>query len=101
MGSDTELSASANRERRATCVGDRRGACEPANFDAFAERFGWDHSEWDDIEAVQVAENGVNVAMTFSRYNADDEVISTFNTLYLVTNEHGRWGIRSRSSFAP
>ena len=29
MGSDTELSASANRERRATCVGDRRGACEP------------------------------------------------------------------------
>ena len=62
------------------------------NFDAFAERFGWDHSECDDIEAVQVAENGVNVAMTFSRYNADDEVISTFNTLYLVTNENGRWG---------
>ena len=71
------------------------------NFDAFAERFGWDHSEWDDIEAVQVAEHGVNVAMTFSRYNADDEVISTFNTLYLVTNANGRWGIRSRSSFAP
>ena len=71
------------------------------NFDAFAERFGWDHSEWNDIEAVQVAENGVNVAMTFSRYNADDEVISTFNTLYLVTNENGRWGIRSRSRFAP
>ena len=48
-------------------------------------------SEWDEIEAVQVAENGVNVALTFSRYNADGEVVSTFNTLYLVTNDNGRW----------
>ncbi len=71
------------------------------DFDAFAERFGWDHSGWDQIEAVQVAETGANVALTFSRYNADDEVISTFNTLYLVTHEMGRWGIRARSSFAP
>ncbi len=70
------------------------------DFDAFAERFGWDHSEWNEIEAIQVAENGANVALTFSRYNTDDEVISTFNTLYLVTNENGRWGIRARSSFA-
>ena len=70
------------------------------DFDAFAERFGWDHNSWDEIEAVQVAENGVNVALTFSRYDADDEVISTFDTLYLVTNDDGRWGIRARSSFA-
>ena len=71
------------------------------DFDAFAERTGWDHSRWDQIEAVQVAENGVNVALTFSRYNADDELISTFDTLYLVTNDNGSWGIRARSSFAP
>ena len=74
---------------------------ERMDFDAFAERNGWDHSAWDEIEVVQVAENGVNVALTFSRYNADDEVISTFNTLYLVTHENDRWGIRARSSFAP
>ena len=71
------------------------------DFDAFAARFGWDHSEWDEIEAVQVAENGVNVALTFSRYNADGDVVSTFNTLYLVTNDNGRWGVLARSSFAP
>ena len=71
------------------------------DFDAFAERFGWHHSGWDEVEAIQVAEKGVNVALTFSRYNERDEVISTFNTLYLVTNENGRWGIRARSSFAP
>ena len=70
------------------------------DFDAFAGR-DWDHSAWKEMEAIQVAENGANVALTFSRYNADDEAISTFNTLYLVTNENGRWGIRARSSFAP
>ncbi len=74
---------------------------EAMDFDAFAERFGWDHSGWDEIEAIQVAENAANVALTFSRYNADDEVISTFNTLYLVTRENDRWGIRARSRFAP
>lgn len=71
------------------------------DFDAFAESFGWDHSAWDQMEAVQVSESGVNVALTFSRYNAENEVIATFNTLYLVTNENGRWGVRARSSFAP
>ena len=64
-------------------------------------RFGWHHSGWDEIEAVQVAEDAVNVALTFSRYNADDEVISTFSALYLVTHDDGRWGIRARSSFTP
>ncbi len=71
------------------------------DFDAFAERFGWDHSAWDEIEAIQVAENAANVALTFSRYNAAGEVISTFNTLYLVTKENDKWGISARSSFAP
>ena len=71
------------------------------DFDVFAERFEWDHSEWDEIEAIQVAENGVNVALTFSRYNAAGDVVSTFNTLYLVTNDNGRWGVLARSSFAP
>ena len=87
----SELAVSASEEEFASQM----------DFDAFADRFGWDHSEWDEIEAVQVAENGVNVALTFSRCNADGEVGSTFNTLYLVTNDNGRWGVLARSSFAP
>lgn len=71
------------------------------DFDAFAERFGWHHSAWDQVDPVQVAEGAANVALTFSRYNDRDEVLATFHTLYLVTRENGRWGIRARSSFAP
>lgn len=71
------------------------------DFDAFAAPSGWDHSAWDDIEAVQVSAHAANVALRFSRFNAAEEVISTFQTLYLVTNDRGRWGIMARSSFAP
>ncbi|MFP6572279.1 MAG: hypothetical protein VB674_06660, partial [Vicinamibacterales bacterium] len=71
------------------------------HFERFSERFDWERSEWDAIEVVQVSENAANVGLTFSRYNAEGDVTSTFNTLYLVTNDDGRWGIRARSSFAP
>ncbi len=71
------------------------------DFDDFAARFGWHHCAWDSIKAVQVGTQGVNVALTFSRYDAQNNKISTFHTLYLVTNQDGHWGIRARSSFAP
>ena len=74
---------------------------ESLDFDAFAERFNWHHSGWDSIRAVQIGAEAANVALTFSRYDDQNRVTSTFDTLYLVTLEDGRWGIRARSSFAP
>lgn len=71
------------------------------DFDAFASRFGWHHSGWDSIEVVQVGTQGVNVALTFSRYDANNIKISTNYTLYLITHQDGHWGIKARSSFAP
>tara|TARA_B100000809_G_scaffold212225_1_gene216118 strand:- start:7616 stop:8269 length:654 start_codon:yes stop_codon:yes gene_type:complete len=71
------------------------------HFERFSERFDWARSGWDAIEVVQVSENAANVALTVSRYNAEGDVTSTFNTLYLVTNGDGQWGIQARSSFAP
>ena len=70
------------------------------DFDGFAESTGWDRSVLDEIEVVQAAENGANVAVTFTRFTADEEIIATFDALYLITNENGRWGVRARSSFA-
>ena len=71
------------------------------DFESFARTYGWDHSAWDSIEVVQVAANGVNVALQFSRYDAEGTKLSTFDTLYLVTLQDGHWGVRARSSFAP
>lgn len=71
------------------------------DFGRFAERWGWERSEWDAIDAVQVSRDGVNVALTATRYDSRGMPLSTFHTFYLVTRENGRWGIRARSSFAP
>lgn len=70
------------------------------DFDTFARRTGWDHSVWDSMDAIQVAANAVNVALVFSRYDADGRKLSTTDTLYLVTLQDGHWGIRARSSFS-
>jgi hypothetical protein len=70
------------------------------DFDAFAQRYDWQRSQWESIDAVQVAANGVNVALRATRLDAQGKPLSTFDTFYLVTRENGRWGVRARSSFA-
>lgn len=73
---------------------------ETMNFERLAAT-GWRRSAWDAVDPVQVSRDGVNVALELSRYDADDERIAQFHTLYLVTRQDGRWGIKARSSFAP
>jgi hypothetical protein len=80
---------------------DREAYVAEFDFDAFASRYDWARSEWDAIEAVQVSANGVNVALRATRRDREGKPLSTFDTLYLVTRENGRWGVRARSSFAP
>jgi hypothetical protein len=78
----------------------RQAYTDEFDFDAFAERYGWSRSEWESVEAVQVAADGVNVALRATRRDAAGKALSTFDTFYLVTRENGRWGVRARSSFA-
>jgi hypothetical protein len=74
---------------------------EGFDFDAFAERLGWERSEADSMEAVQVGARGVNVAVRITRYGEGDARIHTFDTIYQVTEQDGRWGIRAGASIAP
>ncbi len=71
------------------------------DLDRFAQTTTWDHSTWDEMNVVQASPNKVHIAVTFSRFNADGEIISTYRSLYVVENIGGRWGVRVRSSFAP
>jgi hypothetical protein len=78
----------------------RQAYVDEFDFDAFASRYGWSRSEWESVEAVQVAANAVNVALRATRRDAEGKPLSTFDTYYLVTRENGHWGVRARSSFA-
>lgn len=71
------------------------------DFDAFSQQTGWHHSVWDSKKIVQAGEKKVHIAVQFSRFNADNERISTYESFYVLTNQDGHWGTQARSSFAP
>ena len=61
----------------------------------------WHRSEWVRREIVQGDDEKVHVVTRFVRLRADGSVIKTFDSLYVMTRERGRWAIKGRSSFAP
>ena len=61
----------------------------------------WHRSEWTRRDIVQGDDEKVHVVTQFVRLREDGSVIKTFDSLYVMTQESGRWGIRGRSSFAP
>jgi len=62
---------------------------------------GWDHSHWQARDVVLASPAKVHLATKFQRYNAANEVIGTYESLYIVTKVNGAWGIQARSSLAP
>ena len=77
-----------------------RGRYTPQMFKTghFSE---WKHSEWDKREIVHASKDKVHINTRFVRYRADESVIGAFDSIYIVTNDNGHWGIKIRSSFAP
>jgi len=77
--------------------------------DAFTDRpvfemltsTGWDHSHWISRKPVLVSADKVHLATVFQRFNARNEPIGTYESLYIVTKKDGEWGIQARSSLAP
>lgn len=60
----------------------------------------WDHSKWDRRRIIHESADKVHVDTKFSRYRADGSKIGSYESLYIVTKENGKWGVKMRSSFA-
>ena len=43
----------------------------------------------------------VHFEVVFSRYKADGTKYATYQSLWIVTQKDGQWGVQARSSFAP
>jgi hypothetical protein len=61
----------------------------------------WDHSAWERRAVIHAGPDKVHFDTRFTRYRADGSQIGGFDSIYVVTLEAGRWGVRIRSSFAP
>jgi hypothetical protein len=62
---------------------------------------GWDHSHWISREVSLLSPEKVHFNTVFQRFNANNEVIGTYESLYIVTKVNGHWGTQARSSLAP
>lgn len=69
------------------------------DLEAFAQT-GWSHTRWDWLRPVQADADKVHVALQFTRYDAAEQPIASFQALYVLTRADGRWGIQLRSSYA-
>jgi hypothetical protein len=78
---------------------DRAGTQDPSKIWARAGS-DWHHSKWDRRRIIHASGDKVHVDTKFTRYRADDSKIGTYESLYIVTKEEGRWGVKMRSSFA-
>jgi hypothetical protein len=61
---------------------------------------GWAHSAWTRRRIVHLSDAKAHVDAEFTRYRHDGSTIGSYESLYIVTRENGRWGIKQRSSFA-
>lgn len=61
----------------------------------------WHHSAWLRRDVIHAGPDKVHINTRFARYRADGSLIGAFDSIYIVTKVDGRWGIQSRSSFAP
>lgn len=62
---------------------------------------GWDHSHWLSRDVVMASAGKVHIQTVFQRFNSDNEIIGTYESMYIVTLKNGHWGSQARSSLAP
>ncbi len=79
---------------------------DPSTLPDLFERFvtampGWDHSAWEQRKVIHSGPDKVHIDTRFTRYRADGSVLASYDSLYIVTKQGGRWGVLARSSFAP
>ncbi len=70
-------------------------------FERLQREDGWHRSTWISKTIVQSDDKKVHVAVSYSRLRRDGSLIGEYDSLYILTHHHGRWGVQARSSFGP
>jgi hypothetical protein len=60
---------------------------------------GWHHTNWDFRRVIAAGPEKAHFDVQFTRYRADNSVIGSFRSLYIVTRCDDVWAIAIRSSF--
>jgi hypothetical protein len=60
---------------------------------------GWAYTKWTTRILVQRSDEKMHFTTQFTRYNAQDKPIGTYDSLYIVTKQNDHWGTQFRSSY--
>jgi hypothetical protein len=79
---------------------DKAGLRDPTAVFGALEKTGWDRSVWDHRNIIQASDTKVHVDTRFTRFRKDGSTLGVYESLYVLTKENGRWGVKLRSSYA-
>ena len=86
-------------------VGTRLKVWETADryLDDFKARAGehWAYTRFPSITPISATTNKVHLDVRVSRFNAQDQLIIDFKSIWVITEIGGVWAAQLRSSFAP
>ena len=74
-----------------------------AYFSDFRKRAGgdWHHSAFGELNVITADENKVHLDVRVDRFRADDSLLISFRSLWVLAQIDGVWAAHLRSSFAP
>ena len=52
---------------------------------------GWHHTKWDFRNVISASRDKVHIDLQFTRYRADDSVLGSFRSIWVITLIGGRW----------
>jgi len=64
-----------------------------------AKSKGWAYTKWTTRILVQKSDDKLHFTTQFTRYTAQHKPIGTYDSLYILTKQNGRWGTQFRSSY--
>jgi len=70
-------------------------------FTSLIQKSNWDHSTWTKRVPVQSSDSKVHWAVEYKRFTKDEQLIGTYDSLYVMTLKDGNWKTQIRSSFGP
>ena len=82
-------------------VYERPGSNPMDLFTSLIQKSNWDHSTWTKRVPVQSSDSKVHWAVEYKRFTKDEQLIGTYDLLYVMTLKDGNWKTQIRSSFGP
>jgi len=60
----------------------------------------WHQTLWDFRNVIVAGPEKIHFDVQFTRYRADNSVLGTFRSLWIVAKLNGRWAVQARSTYA-